>query len=87
MQTTNALREALASTKVRGQWGERMAEDVLRLAGFIENINYSKQKQLKSWISARFYFLTAQNLKLNMDVKFPLDNYVKCLELNQIQKG
>lgn len=28
---TGALREALASTRVRGQWGERMAEDVLRL--------------------------------------------------------
>ena len=37
MQTANTLREALASTRARGQWGERMAEDVLRLAGFIEN--------------------------------------------------
>ena len=35
MQTTNSLREALSSTKARGRWGERMAEDVLRLAGFI----------------------------------------------------
>ena len=26
-QTTNSLREALSSTKTRGQWGERMAED------------------------------------------------------------
>jgi len=26
MQTTNLLREALASTKARGQWGERMAK-------------------------------------------------------------
>ncbi len=46
MQTTNLLREALASTKARGQWGERMAEDVLRLAGFIENVNYLKQKSI-----------------------------------------
>src|SRR6188508_388591 len=29
---TQSLREALASSKARGQWGERMAEDVLRLA-------------------------------------------------------
>jgi DNA recombination protein RmuC len=80
-QTTNALREALASTKVRGQWGERMAEDVLRLAGFIENINYLKQKTIEG-IGSRpdFTFLLPQNLRLNMDVKFPLDNYVKCLE-------
>ena len=36
MHTTTTLKEALASTKVRGQWGERMAEDVLRLAGLLE---------------------------------------------------
>ena len=36
MQSTQALREALASTKVRGQWGERMApEETVRRAGRI----------------------------------------------------
>ena len=44
--TTGALREALANPKARGQWGERMAEDVLRLAGFIEHVNYLKQTQV-----------------------------------------
>ncbi len=81
LQTTNNLREALASTRLRGQWGERMAEDVLRLAGFIENINYLKQKSIEG-IKTRpdFTFLLPQHLKLNMDVKFPLDNYLKYLE-------
>ena len=31
--TANDLRTALAGTKARGQWGERMAEDVLNLLG------------------------------------------------------
>src|SRR5581483_10705749 len=48
VQTTQTLREALASTKVRGQWGERMAEDVLRVAGFIENVNYLRQKTIEA---------------------------------------
>jgi len=80
-QTTNTLREALASTKIRGQWGERMAEDVLKMAGFIENINYVKQKSVEG-IGTRpdFTFILPKNLKLNMDVKFPLDNYMKFLE-------
>jgi len=83
MQTTNTLREALASAKVRGQWGERMAEDVLRLAGFIENVNYLKQKAIEEAGSRPdFTFLLPRNLKLNMDVKFPLDNYVKSLGAN-----
>ncbi len=81
LQTTSTLREALASTKARGQWGERMAEDVLRLAGFMENVNYVKQKTLEG-VGSRpdFTFLLPRNLKLNMDVKFPLDNYVRFIE-------
>ncbi|MDI6785011.1 MAG: DNA recombination protein RmuC, partial [bacterium] len=75
------LRNALASTKIRGQWGERMAEDVLRLAGFIEGINYFKQKTLETGTTRPDYtFPLPQGLKLNMDVKFPLDNYLRYLE-------
>lgn len=81
MQTSNLLREALAGTKTRGQWGERMAEDVLQLAGFIENVNYFKQKTIDGTGSRPdFTFLLPENLRLNMDVKFPLNNYIKFLE-------
>ncbi len=79
-ETTDSLRQALSSTKARGQWGERMAEDVLHLAGFIENINYSKQKTLDSGTRPDFTFFMPRELKLNMDVKFPLDNYLRHLE-------
>lgn len=81
MQTTAQLREVLASTKARGQWGERMAEDVLRLAGFIENVNYLKQKAIEGAGSRPdFTFILPKDLQLNMDVKFPLNNYVRFLE-------
>lgn len=87
-ETTNQLRQALASTKVRGQWGERMAEDVLRLAGFIEGINYLKQKALEAANTRPDYtFNLPQGRKLNMDVKFPLDNYLRYLEAeNETEK-
>ncbi len=81
LQTTGLLREALASSKARGQWGERMAEDVLRLAGFIEGINYSKQTTLAaSGSRPDFTFNLPNHLILNMDVKFPLDNYLRYLD-------
>lgn len=81
MQTTNQLKEALASSKVRGQWGERMAEDVLRIAGFVENINYRKQMTVESTGKRPdFTFFLPRNLVVNMDVKFPLENYLKYLE-------
>jgi DNA recombination protein RmuC len=58
-------------------WGERMADDILRLAGFIENKNYIKQKTLEtSSTRPDFTFYLPQELKVNMDVKFPLDNYM-----------
>lgn len=80
-KTTNTLREALASAKVRGQWGERMAEDVLRMAGFVENVNYFKQRTIEG-IGSRpdFTFPLPKDLKMNMDVKFPLENYFRYLE-------
>jgi DNA recombination protein RmuC len=81
MQTTNSIREALSSSRARGQWGERMAEDVLRIAGFIENVNYTKQTAVNNTRSRPdFTFLLPHNLRLNMDVKFPLDNYVRFLD-------
>ena len=80
-ETTSQLRTALASSKVRGQWGERMAEDVLRMAGFVEGINYRKQKTLET-VGTRpdYTFLLPQDLTVNMDVKFPLDNYMRYLD-------
>ena len=78
---TNQLNTALSSSQIRGQWGERMAEDVLRLAGFIEGINYLKQKTLSNSASRPdFTFLLPKNLKVNMDVKFPLNNYLAYLD-------
>jgi DNA recombination protein RmuC len=78
---TTDLKQALSSTKARGQWGERMAEDVLRMAGLVENINYLKQKTLNNNnLRPDFTFLLPNELKLNMDVKFPLNNYMKYIE-------
>jgi DNA recombination protein RmuC len=80
-ETTQQLRQALSSTRARGQWGERMAEDVLRLSGFIEGVNYLKQKTLETAAGRPDYtFPLPQGRKVNMDVKFPLDNYVRYLE-------
>jgi len=81
LQTTGLLREALAGAKTRGQWGERMAEDILRSAGLAENVNYVKQTAIEG-IGSRpdFTFLLPRGLRLNMDVKFPFDNYLRFLE-------
>src|SRR3954452_15235377 len=84
---TQQLREALANSRARGQWGERMAEDVLQLAGFLEGVNYRKQVTLAGAGRPDYTFLLPNGLVMHMDVKFPLDNYVRHLEAdNDLQR-
>jgi DNA recombination protein RmuC len=77
---TDHLRQALASPKQRGQWGERMAEDVLRAAGFREGVSYRRQTAIEGGTIPDFRFLLPRDLELRMDVKFPVDNYLRVLE-------
>ncbi len=80
--TTGSLREALASSNTRGQWGERMAEDVLRIAGFQEGTNYVKRTAVQGEGSGipDFTFRLPKGHVLFMDVKFPMAAYLRYLE-------
>jgi len=82
-ETTSQLRTALANPQRRGQWGERMAEDVLRLAGFIEGVNYNKQKTAAGGNRPDFTFPMPGGQCVHMDVKFPLANYLKMLDAKE----
>lgn len=78
--TTQSLQQALASPKSRGQWGERMAEDVLRAAGFLEGTSYHRQTKLPTGGVPDYTFPLPTGHVVNMDVKFPVDNYLRWLE-------
>lgn len=75
---TEGLRALLDNSRARGQWGERMAEDILRASGLQENVQYLKNRSQET-VSSRpdFTFLLPEGHKLHMDVKFPLDNYLR----------
>ena len=80
-ETTQSLREALSSTNARGQWGERMTDDVLRLSGLVEGVNYVRHRKLTGSGQVPDYtFLLPDDLVLHMDVKFPLNNYLRHLD-------
>lgn len=89
--TTGDLKAALTNSRIRGQWGDRMADDVLRLAGFVEGINYLRQGVLTSSEGQvrkpdYTFFLPNQRV-VHMDVKFPLDQYLVWLESdNDVQR-
>lgn len=78
--TTASLQKALADNRARGQWGERMAEDMLKFMGLVEGINYIKQSAIESGTRPDFTFLFPNQKSLNMDAKFPLDNYLRYIE-------
>ena len=74
-ESTSKLREILSSSQKRGQWGERMVEDILDFIGFLKDKNYTKQSQVESGEKPDYTFLLPKKKKLNMDVKFPLASY------------
>lgn len=79
--TTGSLKEVLASPKLRGQWGERTADDILRAAGFVEGVSYSKQKAIAGrGTIPDFTFPLPGGRVLHMDVKFPIDSYARYVE-------
>ena len=76
-QQTSNLNNVLSSSQARGQWGERMAEDLLKAAGLIEGINYEKQDTISGGGRPDYTFLMPPDRVLYMDVKFPMDSYTK----------
>ncbi|MBI68154.1 MAG: hypothetical protein CL777_05365 [Chloroflexi bacterium] len=78
---TDELHRVMSNNQLRGLWGERIAEDVLTSAGLIEGIGYYRQKvQQESGSRPDFTFPLPGGLRLNMDVKFPMENYRKMLD-------
>jgi DNA recombination protein RmuC len=77
VRVTGALHQALSHPTIRGHWGERMVQDVLGPVGFEEGINYVTQKAMNGASGRPDYtFLLPRGLKVNLDAKFPLDNYL-----------
>ena len=78
--TTEKLNAVLSNSRARGQWGERMAGDILRTAGLMENVQFVQNKA-QDTVSTRpdFTFFLPDKHKFHMDVKFPLDNYLRMM--------
>ena len=75
-EMTQELHLILANPKQRGDWGEILAEDVLRHAGLQNHISYTRQQTLR-YGNGRpdFTFTMPDGRELHLDAKFPLENY------------
>lgn len=82
--STEKLGRILSTNNLRGQWGERVAEDILKSTGLMEDLHYHKNKQLETSLNRPdFTFLLPDEHKVNMDVKFPIANLVKAQEIEE----
>lgn len=73
--STEGLKNLLANNRLRGEWGEQVAEDLLLAAGFVEKVNYTKQTTTTMG-RPDFTILLPDGYKLNVDAKFPFDDLI-----------
>ncbi|MFA6602362.1 MAG: DNA recombination protein RmuC [Candidatus Shapirobacteria bacterium] len=78
--TADGLKKVLSNNQMRGQFGEEVAEELLKSSGFVEGINYQKQTTGTSSSRPDITILMPNGLKVNVDVKFPYTNLVKMTE-------
>lgn len=73
--STESLSSLLSNNRLRGDWGEQVAEDLLLASGFVQGVNYTKQTSTNEG-RPDFTFLLPDGTKLNIDAKFPFDDLI-----------
>lgn len=79
--SADKLNKVLNTNSLRGQYGQRIADDILRSSGLIEGLHYVQdQQQENSTTRPDFTFFLPDRHKVNMDVKFPANNLIRAHE-------
>lgn len=70
--STDTLAQVLSNNQRRGEWGERIIEDLLTANGLVEGVHFAKQKKLgDSALKPDITLLLPNNRVVPIDVKFP----------------
>ncbi|HEX8923401.1 MAG TPA: DNA recombination protein RmuC [Patescibacteria group bacterium] len=77
--TADSLRNVLSNNQMRGAFGEKVAEDLLKQSGFVIGTDYSKQ-EADGTSRPDFTVYLPDKTKINVDSKFPYTNIVKMSE-------
>ena len=84
--TTEGLKSVLSNNQMRGAFGEKVAEDLLKQSGFVIGVDYSKQ-ETEGTSRPDFTIYLPDKTKVNIDSKFPYTNILKMSETDdQSQK-
>ncbi|HPJ16759.1 MAG TPA: DNA recombination protein RmuC [Candidatus Woesebacteria bacterium] len=77
--TTEGLKRILSNNQLRGAFGEKVAEDLLKQSGFVIGTDYSKQESVGE-SRPDFTLYLPDKTKINIDSKFPYSNILKMSE-------
>lgn len=79
--TTENLKRVLSDNRLRGQFGEQVAENLLKMAGFVKGIDYEFNKEQKeSKTRPDFCVFLPDGMRVNVDSKFPYSNLQRAVE-------
>lgn len=79
--STEKLKNILSNNQLRGAFGEQIAEDLLRMAGFVIGQSYSKNEAQETRSTRPdFTIFLPDQTKINIDVKFPYSSLIKTIE-------
>ena len=75
------FKKVLSDNQVRGQFGEQVAEDLLKMAGFVKGVDYEFNKQQEGTKTRPdFSVFLPDGTRINVDSKFPYANLQKMSE-------
>lgn len=78
--SAHKLSNILSQNQVRGEWGEKILEDILISAGLEKGVHYLKQETMENKSRPDIVILLPEKRTLNIDAKFPLANILKMNE-------
>lgn len=75
--STSKLSQLLDNNQARGQWGERIIEDLLQTNGLVDGVHYLRQHTLLKGLRPDITLLLPDDRRIAIDVKFPLSELAK----------
>lgn len=79
--STENLKKVLSNNQLRGQFGEQVADDLLKMAGFVRGSDYEFNKeQAGSETRPDFTIFLPDRTRINVDSKFPYANLQRMSE-------
>ena len=79
--TTENLKNMLSNNQLRGAFGEQIADELLKMSGFVRGVDYEVNKEQSSTETRPdFCIYLPDKTKINVDSKFPYANLQKVTE-------